>query len=416
MSIEGRALDRLRSLPVPSGIPGSIRFPDYEGLSIVAIPDLVRAAFGMPAPQSALVEAVAPQAFQRVLLVIVDGLGFHRARRFLDANRDSALARVAQRGALVPITSVFPSTTVAALSTYSTGLAPAQHGLIGYRLYLREISAIANMIQLSIVGGNGTPAAASGLDVNALLPGPTVYELLGEKGITTHTLLPRYIAGSGLSRVLYRGATYIHPVVSLADMVTFARHILERATQPTLVTLYWPELDSVAHARGPDSEAYEAELRSIDDALRHELLGRIDRTLLVLSSDHGFVTMEPEDYRSLSNLPDLQERLLLRPVGEPRASYLFLRQTNGSAAPWALPPALDGGLVALDGDTVLRSGLLGPGTPHSETRSRIGDVVVISTGRDGLYHPYPDSPFLRGMHGGLTEDELYIPLFVSPLS
>src|SRR4030042_5322206 len=112
MSVDGRALDHLRSLPVPSGIPGSIRFPDYEGLSIAAIPNLVRAAFGMPAPQSALVEAVAPQALQRVLLVIIDGLGFHRARRFLDANRDSALARVAHRGALVPITSVFPSTTV----------------------------------------------------------------------------------------------------------------------------------------------------------------------------------------------------------------------------------------------------------------------------------------------------------------
>ena len=156
MSMNGRAWTVFGPSPFLPAFPRSIRFPDYEGLSIVAIPDLVRAAFGIPTPQGALVEAVAPQAFQRVLLVIVDGLGFHRARRFLDADRDSALARVAQRGALVPITTVFPSTTVAALSTYSTGLAPAQHGLIGYRLYLREISAVANMIQLSVVGGNGT--------------------------------------------------------------------------------------------------------------------------------------------------------------------------------------------------------------------------------------------------------------------
>ncbi len=413
MSKNETGLDRLRSRPTPAGIPSAVRFPDYAGMSITAIPDLVCSALGLPTAPGALVEAAALEAFDRVLLVIVDGLGFHRAARFLDGARDSALAHIAKTGSLRPITTVFPSTTVAALSTYSTGLAPAQHGLIGYRLYLREISAVTNMIQLSVVGGNDAPAAASGLDVDALLPCPTIYERLRDKGVTTHTLLPRYIAGSGLSRILYRGATHIHPTVSLADMLTFARHILERSARRTLVTLYWPELDSVAHTRGPDSDAYQAELQSFDDALRRELVGRIDRTLLILSSDHGFVTMEPEDYRPLSSQPELPERLLLRPVGEPRASYLFLRQ--GSAPPWALPATLDDGLIALSARAAVDAGLLGPGVPHAEVLSRVGDVLVVSTGKDGLYHPYPDSPFLRGMHGGLTEDELYVPLFVSPL-
>ncbi len=414
MSVRADLLDRLRSCPTPAGVPGEIRFPDYAGFSIVALADLVRAALGVSTAPGPLVEAVAPQRFDRVVLIILDGLGFHRTERFCREAHDSALARIAASGDLLPITSVFPSTTVAALSTYSTGLAPAQHGLIGYRLYLREISAVTNMIQLSVVGGNGASAEASGLNVDKLLPGPTTYERLTDDGITTHTLLPRHIAGSGLSRILYRGTTHIHPVVSLGDMLTFARHILERATRPTLVTLYWPELDSVAHTRGPDSDAYEAELQSFDAALRRELWGRVGRTLLVLSSDHGFVAMEPDDYRPLSKLPELRERLLLHPVGEPRASYFFLRQ--GSEPPWTLPKSLGEGLVALDAQTALRAGLLGPGTPHPEIRARLGDMLVVSTGRDGLYHPYPDSPFLRGMHGGLTEDELYVPLFVAALT
>ncbi|MDD5646149.1 MAG: alkaline phosphatase family protein [Candidatus Bipolaricaulis sp.] len=414
MSVRTDVLDQLRSRPTLAGIPDPIRFPDYAGFSIVAIADLVRAALGLSASPGALVEALAPQRFERVVLIILDGLGFHRTERFCNDVRDSAFARIAASGDLLPITSVFPSTTVAALSTYSTGLPPAQHGLIGYRLYLREVSAIINMIQLSIVGADGAPATASGLDLKELLPCPTVYERLAEQGVTTHTLLPRYIAASGLSRILYRGATYMHPVVSLPDMLTFARHILERAARPTLVTLYWPELDSVAHTRGPDSDAYEAELQSIDDALRRELLGRVDRTLLVLSSDHGFVTMEPEDYRPLSDFSELRERLLLHPVGEPRASYLFLR--NGGTSPWTLPTTLDGGLVALDASAAVRAGLFGPGIPHPEIVSRVGNVLIVSTARNGLLHPYPDFPFLRGMHGGLNEDELYVPLLVAPLS
>ena len=205
--------------------------------------------------------------------------------------------------------------------------------------------------------------------------------------------------------------------MSLADMLTFARHILERSARRTLVTLYWPELDSVAHARGPDSDAYEAELQSFDDALRRELVGRIDRTLLVLSSDHGFVTMEPEDYRSLVQ-PARPPRAPPLEPGRRAAGQLPVPAPDKAAPPHGhFPPAFDDGLVALDArHRPSTPDFSAPAcrTPRSDRGSETS--LVVSTGRDGLYHPYPDSPFLRGMHGGLTEDELYVPLFVSPLS
>jgi hypothetical protein len=397
------------------GLPERAVFPDYEGLSITKVPDVVRAALGLDVEAGALVDAVRPPRTDRVLLLLLDGLGYRKLERIWSEHPDLATHRLAESGGIHRLSTVFPSTTVAALTSYSTGLSPLQHGMIGYRLYLRELSAITNMIQFSVGDGNGDSAFRAGLDLDHLLPGPTVYERLTREGVVTHTLLPQYITASGLSRLLYRGSTALHPAANLSDMLTMARHILNEATSKTLLTLYWPGLDSLGHARGPESDAYLAEARAIDDALRRELVGRVDDTLLLLSSDHGFVGMQPSDYLDLASLPELNGNALLRPVGEPRASYFYLRDGAKTGLPWRSPSLLQGDLLFVDSEDAFRSGLLGSGTPHPETRNRLGDVLLISTGRAGLYQPYPDAPYLRGMHGGLTEEEMVVPLIASML-
>ena len=45
------------------------------------------------------------------------------------------------------LTSVFPTTTVAALGAINTGVAPVEHGLLGYTLYLPEVQMVAEMIR-----------------------------------------------------------------------------------------------------------------------------------------------------------------------------------------------------------------------------------------------------------------------------
>jgi hypothetical protein len=286
--------------------------------------------------------------------------------------------------------------------------------MLGYRLYLREVSAVVNMIQLSVVGGRSEAPLPEAFAIDTLLPCPTVYERLADCNVDTHVLLPRGIAGSGLSRLLYRGASHIHPAIGLSDMLALARQILNRARSRTVVTVYWPGLDSIAHPRGSQSEAYVAEAASVAAALRRELAGRVGRTLLVLSSDHGFASMTASDYVPTTHFPKLHDRRLLFPVGEPRASYLFLRPDAGSTT--ASPsPAVEEDLLFVDADEALSLGLFGSGQIHPETPHRLGDLLVVSTGRRGLLHPYPDAPFLQGMHGGLTADEMIVPLVVSPL-
>ncbi len=391
--------------------------PDYAGYSIIGLPALIERLFGLDGGETPLKEiATDVPAYDRVVLLILDGLGYRKTESLFDRFPDLVLRSLSRTGFFLPLTSVFPATTVAALASIGTGLTPLEHGLIGYRLYLRETSAITNMIRFTMVGNGRSDAAFSaGLDLEAIVPGPTLHERLSGHGVSVHTLLPQHISGSGLSRALYKGSAHLHAAAGLSDMCVTARQLLARAASKTFLSLYWPGLDTIAHIRGPETEAYVAELRAIDDVLRRELVGRAGRTLLILSSDHGFVPMSPDDYVRLRDTPDVERALLLPPVGEPRASYLFVREGEREHVSHVLNRRSKDGIVCVDSRALLEDGLLGEGSPHPEVAGRIGDLAAISTGRAGIFHPYHDAILLPGMHGGLTEEEMLVPLIVSPL-
>ena len=150
-------------------------------------------------------------------------------------------------------------------------------------------------------------------------------------------------------------------------------------------------------------------------ALRRELVGQVEHALLIVSSDHGFVPMRPGDYVPTSTVPALRDALFLFPSGEPRASYLFLRPEKRDEVRRATPVLLDGDLLLLDSSEALSLGLFGRGGEHPEALARLGDVLAMSTGDRGFLHPYPDAPLLAGMHGGLTADEMIVPLLVATL-
>ena len=70
--------------------------------------------------------------------------------------------------------------------------------------------------------------------------------------------------------------------------------------------------------------------------------------------------------------------------------------------------------MCIRGETLLESGAFGPGTPHRALRQRLGDYVLLC--RDGwsLIHTPPglQPMIMLGSHGGMSEAEIKIPLYV----
>jgi predicted AlkP superfamily pyrophosphatase or phosphodiesterase len=408
---------RAAELPDPSGA-GTV-LPSRDGRSIAAVPRLIEAAFGARAiaddPLSTAWPSRAPLPARRVLLLIIDGLGYLRLRALMDEFPDLYLGQLAERGHLLPLTAVCPATTVSAVATLSTAAAPAQHGLLGYRLYLREIAAVTNMIRLSIHGNAEADTAITlGIEPDRFLGTSTAFERLAEQDVISDVLMARQIAGSGLSKLLYRGASKVHGVTTFSDALITARELLA-GEAPRFVTLYWGSLDGVGHVYGPFSERFTAELRALDAILRQQLEGNLLDATLLVAADHGMVEMADRDYLTLEDLPPLGGALRLPPVGEPRATYAFLDRGRVEEVREALCAREDLEFAVLRSEEALALGLFGDGAPHPEAAARLGDLVLVSTGRRGLYHAYPDAARLRGMHGGLTDHEMLVPLLIAAI-
>ncbi|MHB9103024.1 MAG: alkaline phosphatase family protein, partial [Sulfuricella sp.] len=135
--------------------------PDYDGGSIVNLMASIESACGGN-PRYPALRAVPPAEIagaRNLILLVIDGLGY------------DCLAQ-SQAGALrnrlrAKITSVFPSTTATAITTFLTGLAPQQHGLTGWFTYFREIGSVAAVLTFQPRHG-GRSYRESGIDVVTL--------------------------------------------------------------------------------------------------------------------------------------------------------------------------------------------------------------------------------------------------------
>src|SRR5450432_1467539 len=100
--------------------------PALDGASVAGlIPALIgsRPAPWMPAPVAGA---------KSVVLLVLDGLGANEVE-----DRPSILREIAAMAG-TRITTVVPSTTSTALTSITTGLAPAQHGILGYRMLVDD--------------------------------------------------------------------------------------------------------------------------------------------------------------------------------------------------------------------------------------------------------------------------------------
>jgi len=396
--------------------PGLLR-PSYDGHGIANLPWTLLRALGLPMEGTPLSPELVPPALldgvRSVLLVVVDALGYLQLSRAMAAGDAPTISALAERGAFFPLTSTFPSTTVAALTTLQTGYPPARHGLVGYTCYLREFGMLTNLIRLAPVGAFPS-FAAFGFEPRRLLPAPTIYERAIEGGLAAAMVNHRDYERSPLSRLHAEGIPY-HAYTHLGDFATTTRSAA-LARGPHLTVAYWPALDLIGHQYGPQSEPALAELRALDAALGRELVGRLQRDdlLVVLTADHGQVQLDPDAVQGLNRHRDLLAWLRVPPAGERRAGYFYPLPGAEEAVLAALIDLAGERAVLSRGHALLEGGLLGEGPFDPEVTHRVGEVVLMATGRASFpFTPTWESAVaMRGAHGSLEAEEMLVPCLV----
>ncbi|MCP4426181.1 MAG: alkaline phosphatase family protein, partial [Chloroflexi bacterium] len=245
---------------VELNLPDEFLRPDYDGRSIANIPATVAALLdapfaGLPPLEEPLWRPLA--GVKRVVALLVDAWGWN----LLSQERERIGGLLSTAAVQGQLTSIFPSTTVAALSSLWTGAAPSQHSLVGLRLFMPDYAVITQMLSFTPTFGKYPDALIdAGLEPETFLAVPGFAEQLATAGVETHAFKGRSIVNSALSQMHDRGVAREHGVSSLADMFVQMRHLLEeKAGEPLFVNAYWPMVDTLSHIYGWNHESVAAE-------------------------------------------------------------------------------------------------------------------------------------------------------------
>ncbi|GBE25517.1 type I phosphodiesterase / nucleotide pyrophosphatase [bacterium BMS3Bbin02] len=358
--------------------------PRYDGASL---PNLVatleeRLVGESPYPVlSAEIASRIPHG-KTYVLVVMDGLGAHQLNH-------SAAADVAAHS-VATLDAPFPTTTTVSLACLATAQPPSQHGLLGYTMHLPDHDMVVNTIRWTTLRGQATDIAT-----DDFLPGPNTWERIRAGGSEAITVQPGHFAGSGLSRLLYRGCRF-EPAQSDQELIEAT---MQLAVEPDrLIVVYVPHVDFAAHVHGQDHPEYAAALRTVA-TIWSTLAARLPHTVTLLgTADHGHIDF-PRNRQFRIDAADHKDRIF---YGDGRAMMV---KGDGAQLATRVPATWIPISEMVD--------LWGPGPRHPLFTDRAPDGVLFADDGWLLLHRHANDRLI-GNHGGMTPEEVGVPLLVRP--
>lgn len=383
-------------------------FPDYGGGSIVNLmSSVIEGCGGTPSAYYPTLHAMDTSLLadaDNIVLLVIDGLGYD----YLAAQgRDSVLGQHLRSR----LTSVAPSTTASAISTFLTGVAPQQHGLTGWFGYFREVGCVLAVLPFS-ARHSDVPLTKAGISVESLYGHTPVFDGLG---IASYVVCPDWIAQSPFNRA-HAGQATVVPYQGVEGCFSAIVTTVNQQVGRKYVYAYWPGFDSLAHEHGVGSAAVAAHYQALDEAfarLLEALAGT--RTVVMVTADHGFVDVPAQRRLEIGDFEDVKSCLMAPVCGEPRLGYCYVRHDLRDRFETAVREQLGDFVDLYVSGALVDRGLFGLGDCHPELLARVGDYVMVPKEdyvvTDRLAHEGPVS--MVGFHGGLSAGEMYVPLVIA---
>lgn len=406
-----------------------IVYPDYTN-SLVNVPHSVLSHFNLPHRKPALNTLLLRQikACPKLILFLIDGFGYNLYKS--EAVKFPFYKNIDKNGLCEKITSVFPSTTAAAITSINTGLTPIEHGLLEWNLYFREIDAIMQPLPYKIVATefHSKPITIPE-STKFLFDDKTIYQILAQNTIPSFYFIPKTLTGSVYTKLVASGAKII-AYVSIVDLLIALRTIIQETSAKAYCYVYWESIDTQEHVYGPRAEQTQGEIALFAEMIQKEFIDKLDKanandTALLITADHGQTTINSTKAIYLNDYPQVTKNfkksktgLPILPIGSPRDVFLHIEEGKVDEVVASLQQVVKdtAEIIKLNRETIAK--LFANEKPHPEFFNRLGNILILPRVPQAIWYKYlPTSTVeFKGNHGGLTTDEMYIPFIAAKIS
>ena len=336
--------------------------------------------------------------YKNVVLIVLDGMGEH------------ILKNVSENGffrkhELECITSVYPSTTTAAMTTYYSGKPPYESGWIAWSQYFKEYGRA-----LDVLSHNesyfGEPIKNPKVDVyDSIINYETVFQRIekANSNIKAYEVTPQY---ADLRSKRSMNANSLEEICE--DIISLCSNSEEK-----FIMAYCDNPDGLLHKYGCNSQEASDMIKMAEKQIQEMCNKLLDDTIVIISADHGHKDINK--VYSILDYPEIQDCLIMPPSLESRAIAFWVKEDKKEEFEKLFNNEFSNEFILLNKNQILDMNLFGYGEKHKKIDDFIGNYMALSIS-DAIIrletYLVDGKPVKKSTHCGLTKEEMEVPLIV----
>jgi predicted AlkP superfamily pyrophosphatase or phosphodiesterase len=399
------------------------RKPLYDSYCFSNIPTTVEKILTGQSSKTSLPDDTFPKDFSKyrnVVVILVDAMGWNLIEKKIDSH--PVLKHVNKKGIISKLTAIFPSTTANCVTCMSTGLTSLDSGVIGWSFFVPELDAIVRPLPYIYIEPFQSKGKLKSDDFDFILNKGSFYERLHQHDIESHLVILNTYAESNYNKNISK-IRNIFGFENLNEGLKYVRDSIQKFDKKNYFYLYFDDIDKNSHVYGPHSnEIAQLTDKTLDDIYENLIKNKSDDTLIMITADHGHAQFDMTKTIMLNKeIPELEDwvktnsdGVKLISDGSIRHYYLYLKKDFIDIAKTKISDLLGDKALVLTQSEAVEKGIFGDSKPSKKFLQHHGDIIIITNPDTTVFWRHPLLPLHtnKGTHGGMSPDEMEIPLLV----
>ena len=377
----------------------NIKLPDYNHSILNLITSILK-YYNVETNHTSLkkLDENLQKKYKNVVLIILDGMGEHILK---DVSPNGYFSN----HQIDCLTSVYPSTTTAALTTYYSGKPPYETGWIAWSQYFKEYGRAIDMLKHreSYKGESIKDAKINVFE--ELVNYVPIFEQIEKysTNVKAYEIEPTY--ADKRSKRSIRAET-IDEIIENIEMLC-------KNPDEKFIFAYSDNPDGLLHKYGTTSNEAKQFIQETELKIKEMCEKLSDDTIVIISADHGHKDIEK--VYSILDYPEIQECLIMPASLESRTIAFWVKEEMKKEFEERFKNVFGDEFLLMAKNEFLSKNFLGFGEKHAKIDDFIGNYIALSTkGSIIRLETYlaDGKPIKKSTHCGLTRQEMEVPLII----
>ena len=336
--------------------------------------------------------------YKNIVFLVLDGMGEHILNNLSPKGYFSSKK-------VDCVTSVYPSTTTAALTTYYAGKPPYETGWIAWSQYFKEYGRAVDMLSHK-ESYYREPLKKPNLNVfDTIVKYETIFEKIekASPNVKAYELVPSY--SDRRSKRTYRAENLDEIIEAIEDLTNSAGE--------KFIFGYCDNPDATLHKFGAYSDEAKEFIIKAEEKIEKMCEKLTEDTLVIISADHGHKDIEKA--YTLLDYPEILDCLIMPASLESRVVTFWVKEDMKKEFEERFNNVFGELFWLMTREEFLEKNFLGFGEKHKKIEDFIGNYIALSTGGSIIRLEtflVEGKPVKKSTHCGLSKEEMEVPLLV----